>query len=609
MKAWVRVAAGVGAALLLTSAARAADKEAIQRAIERGAAALKGMQGPDGTWSFTGEGGTATGATALCGLALLESGVEPTDPAVEKAAKAVREQSLGLTNTYSLSTAIMFLDRLGDRNDAELIESMAVRLLAGQNGGDGGWGYQCPPLAGAEVQRLQGQLRQRNELVARAEPPEAPKGRPSVQDLPKEMQEQVRAVIQQQAAGGMTGGTDNSNTQFAILALWVARRRGIPVEAALRRVDGRFRTTQQPDGGWVYSSGGGGNPYGSTPQMTCAGLMGLALGHGTAMETTLRAGGLPGTGAPRPRAGAGVNPDILKDPAVQRALARLAAAVVNPWLPNPPQPVNGVMPVLPSMEGRSYYYLFSLERVAVIYGLDALGGKAWYDWGADFLVHNQKGDGSWAGDYGSSDTCFALLFLRRANLAKDLTDIVKAGKSVLRAGTAEDLQKGDGPKTRPTPAPADAEVGRLSDELVKAGAGRQEEVLAKLRDGKGSVYTDALAHAIHRLEGAARGQARDALADRLTRMKKETLDDKLHDDDLEIRRAAALACAMKDEKAHVPRLIEMLQDPEAPVARAAHAALKSLTGQDFGPAAEAGQADVARAVAAWKDWWGKNGSK
>jgi HEAT repeat protein len=130
-------------------------------------------------------------------------------------------------------------------------------------------------------------------------------------------------------------------------------------------------------------------------------------------------------------------------------------------------------------------------------------------------------------------------------------------------------------------------------------------VLRKLRDSKGAVYTDALAHAIHRLEGSAKGQARDALTDRLTRMSARTLTDKLQDDDLEVRRAAALACAMKDERAHVPRLIEMLQD-EAPVAPAAHAALKSLTGQDFGPAPEARQADVARAVAAWKDWWAKN---
>jgi hypothetical protein len=66
---------------------------------------------------------------------------------------------------------------------------------------------------------------------------------------------------------------------------------------------------------------------------------------------------------------------------------------------------------------------------------------------------------------------------------------------------------------------------------------------------------------------------------------------------------------MKEDRTHVPRLIELLEDPEAPVAHAAHAALKALSGQDFGPGPEAARADVARAVAAWKDWWSKSGGK
>jgi hypothetical protein len=262
-----------------------------------------------------------------------------------------------------------------------------------------------------------------------------------------------------------------------------------------------------------------------------------------------------------------------------------------------------------------YYFLFSLERMAVAYGLPTIGDKDWYDPGADFLLSRQNPDGSWTGQYdqGGADTCFALLFLRRANLAQDLSVTLKGrvrdpGQHQLRA--VEDIDKGPGrpapeagdgagrdPKEA-RPSAVDPEVARLSDELVKAGAGRQDQALQALRDGKGAVYTDALAHAIHRLEGSVKGKARDALADRLTRMKAATLADKLRDDDFEVRRAAALACAMKEERAHVPRLIEMLQDPEADVARAAHAALKSLAGQDLG-----------RDAAAWKEWWSKSGGK
>src|SRR5258708_4295527 len=56
-------------------------------------------------------------------------------------------------------------------------------------------------------------------------------------------------------------------------------------------------------------------------------------------------------------------------------------------------------------------------------GLQTVGGKDWYRWEGEMLRPGQQVDGSWHGEYGRSgvDTCFALLFLRRANLARDLT--------------------------------------------------------------------------------------------------------------------------------------------------------------------------------------------
>ena len=48
--------------------------------------------------------------------------------------------------------------------------------------------------------------------------------------------------------------------------------------------------------------------------------------------------------------------------------------------------------------------------------MKTIGQKDWYGWGAEILLENQTADGSWNGDYatGGVDTCFALLFLRRA---------------------------------------------------------------------------------------------------------------------------------------------------------------------------------------------------
>src|SRR5262249_39207659 len=48
------------------------------------------------------------------------------------------------------------------------------------------------------------------------------------------------------------GTSDNSNTQFAILALWVAQRHGVPMERTLKLMVQRFRQSQNADGSWGY---------------------------------------------------------------------------------------------------------------------------------------------------------------------------------------------------------------------------------------------------------------------------------------------------------------------------------------------------------------------
>src|SRR5205085_2300872 len=103
---------------------------------------------------------------------------------------------------------------------------------------------------------------------------------------------------------------------------------------------------------------------------------------------------------------------------------------------------------------------------------------------------------------------------------------------------------------------------KMSEDLVAAPTAQQDELLGKYKEGKGASYTLALAGAIPRLSGEAKSKARDTLAERFTRMTAETLRAELKDDDPEIRRAASLACAMKDDKSHVPDLIPLLDDSE-----------------------------------------------
>ena len=579
---------------LSVSAVPAADlPPEIRRAVDRGVEALRKMQAADGTWPHN-----EIGATALVGLTLLECDVPANDPAVRKAAEAVRRAALRSNQTYSVALAILFLDRLGDPADEVLIQALAVRLLAGQNGG-GGWGYQTGnPPSDAEVRWVEEQLRRTDK----ANPEKNPDGKPAVPPLAKELQLQLQAI--QRTPFDPAGVGDNSNTQFALLALWVAARHGVPIDQAAARLDRRFRTTQKNDGGWNYTEHDPNSP--STPAMTCAALLGLAVGHGTAAR------GKPVR-------------DLQRDPNVRMGLLALGTSIDHPVSKK-----GGNAQVPTVNNDRFYYFLWSLERVGMVYGLETIGGKDWYGWGSEILLANQKREGSWGGGIcgETADTCFALLFLVRANPARELTAMLRGGildpgEVVLRNGGVDvsGLQKVQLPSALspqkpsekdksspkpPKPAPVlEGEAGRLAARLLEARGPRQAEVLAELRDGRGVVYTQALAGAIHRLDGDAKSKAREALAGRLTRMSSDTLTDKVEDDDPEVRRAAALALAMKDDRKHVGKLIALLDDPEPLVVRAAHAALRSLTGKDFGPAADASRAEHAKAVAAWKAWWSK----
>jgi hypothetical protein len=263
----------------------------------------------------------------------------------------------------------------------------------------------------------------------------------------------------------VTSAGDHSNTQFATLALWIARRHGAggEVREALRRVEERFRAAQAEDGSWSYQatvaikagapplppaapgrqpwgpvrSGGwardgrrswtglddgdlvpgfpgpGAFPQAPWPQPnpkpikskgvfctsnTCAGLLALAVGHGIEPGRSHALGG-----------------NILNDHAIAAALRYLNKAIANV-----PGPKGQQGRLLDGMDDG--YTLWSIERVGTLYGLKRIGSREWYPWAAEWLVGSQRPDGSWWDGCGPPiDTCFALLVLRRTNLAPDLT--------------------------------------------------------------------------------------------------------------------------------------------------------------------------------------------
>jgi hypothetical protein len=471
------------------------EQERINNAIDRGVKYLKAAQLNSGRWST---GPHAVGYTALPGLTLLECGVPAGDPVVQRAAKFVRQHAQSLDATYELALALLFLDRLSESRDRSLIQTLALRLIAGQNT-TGGWTYRCPllnlqdqkhllaflrrhqtqPLPNAVVRTSGGATKAlsspgpgplanpltnaRPAEVGRAIPKAssasepgllqpidvgpAPLAQPDGESVtasapkpmatPKATQKKGNtpskasrtdplpaklkgltvvhmnsgAVKQGKTPGKakpkvMLRGTsgDNSNTQFAILALWVGRRHGIPMERTLALVDHRFQTSQNADGGWGYHYLG--DKGFTTPSMTCVGLLGLAVGHGFAQETGVSA-----------NVEADMNNTKVReqDPAIQRGLQKLGQYVGSP---DRNRRVGG--PV-------NLYFLWSLERVGVLYNLKTIGNKDWYGWAAQLLQTTQNADGSWwtRGYHGSSntiDTCLALLILQRTNLVQDLTE-------------------------------------------------------------------------------------------------------------------------------------------------------------------------------------------
>jgi HEAT repeat protein len=138
----------------------------------------------------------------------------------------------------------------------------------------------------------------------------------------------------------------------------------------------------------------------------------------------------------------------------------------------------------------------------------------------------------------------------------------------------------------------EARAAKLSDALSDArGAFFQEQLLARYRDSKGVAYTLALARTIPRIEGTFQDKARNALVARLTRMTAATLQERLGEEEPELRRAAALAFARKGDSDAVPAIIGLLGDKDGEVIDAAVSGLRGLTGKQFSAPEE------------WQAWW------
>lgn len=149
----------------------------------------------------------------------------------------------------------------------------------------------------------------------------------------------------------------------------------------------------------------------------------------------------------------------------------------------------------------------------------------------------------------------------------------------------------------------DTEANQLRDGLLRTTGERQDEYLARLREGKGSAFTDALAAAIPDLDADSQEKARAALAERLDSVPTAALGVKLRDGNAEVRRAAIRACAARADAKQVSALIGLLQTETSPgVASECCVVLKRLTATDLLLPADADAETQAQVARAWKEW-------
>jgi hypothetical protein len=632
MSVFARVAGPLTCLMIAAGSATAATPAEIDAAIKKGTDALKlryaAQQGGGVGGVLAGDAGHGIGPTCLAGLAMLEGGVPVTDQALKTATSNIRNAAYTTFKTYQVALCLLYLDRFGDPADVPLIQILAVRLLAGQSG-NGGWGYDCG-----------GGLQQADEQRLRAIKAEKQPGAPR---LHPEVEKYYQAIT---ASAHPQPTDDNSNTQFAVIAVWLARKHGVPVDNALDNIDKRFMATQNSrTGGWPYNgplpgSAVGEGPAGS-PAMYCAGLIGLSTGLARREERRRKAetpkkDDPPKTEPKKTSDDPFFNPPQKTNPEPKKPAPRALDArdlairagfnALGGIVAESAQAGGGALIAKTDavLGHHDLYFLWSLERTCVIYGVEKLGGINWYEAGAHSLVITQSKGGTWgsATGYGLEvNTSFAVLFLCRSNLARDLSGKVQNENGTeMRAGSGpgstDTKPSNPAPGTSPIPGSpvspgpiipgaSGSEAATLAAELVRATDKDWVKVLNKLKDSKGSAYTEALVTATNRLEGDRLKSAREALAERLTRMTAETLRSMAKSEEAELRRASLLAMAMKDDKNHIPDLIAAILDDEELVVRAAKAGLKSLSGQDFGPAANANSGEKKLAIDAWKNWWSK----
>lgn len=484
----------------------------VDGAIDRGVAWLRKQQKADGSFNipalqrFHVDGTGSLGPTALGVYAMRACGAGFEDEDVARGIQWLRERYDAVKNrnngldTYGVSLTVLALEahwigndgsdrkkgpyedkvavrrRIPDR-DLEWLRALAKWLERAQNG-DGGFSYWSP--------------------------------------------------------AGKDRSYDNSNSQYALLALKAARRCGVEVRPETFWLGAEhFLGTQErkgPETGRFENAGVDEDGYGTgrSREVGKDHARGWGYVRGAPATGSMTAGGVSSLVICRS--------ELVKVPAFAKKLEPQVVQGIRDgiaWLgrnfavdrnPGPPG-----APAL--MELWHHYYLYGLERAGVMAGVSWMTTHDWYGEGALHLLDGQKEDGYWLSSRGGAspmmdqampdpagallDTCFALLFLKRATFTvEDGAVATEAGDSDLDLSGAADLdensfravftvvfrryRRGDTPRRT-----------ALAADFVRMGTGSLRELIRGLESADEG-EREAAADALQRLTGRHGGYRADA---------------------------------------------------------------------------------------------------
>ncbi len=331
--------------ILLPESRAEVTREQVERAIRDGVKYLINRQRRDGSWEDHDQR-AHTGTTALATLSLLTAGEKVDSPAIARA-----------------------LDYLQGFSATDLNSTYAVSL-------------QTMVFAAADPARFRLALTSNVAWLERAQ----------IRDGDRAEWPGTWTYDLQKSSQG-----DNSNTQYALLALNAANEVGIPVKQNVWDLSREyFEASQRGDGGWGYY------PHASDPtsgSMTCAGISSLIISGLKRYE---------GQEILRPNGKVENCGKVASNPHLQRGIDWLAGHF-------------RVGQNYPKDQLWKFYYLYGLERTGRLAGVRYFGDNDWYRLGAEHLVHSDQRDrieGFWTGRDATERspeiaTSFALLFLAK----------------------------------------------------------------------------------------------------------------------------------------------------------------------------------------------------